>query len=305
MNPSIVLLLVSFILGVVVARSGRFPVQTPSVLGGYIIHVPLPALALLHIHGLSVKPELLAPATMPWIVFGVGAALFLLLYRLKVIDRATAGCLILTAGLGNTSFVGLPMIEAYYGKEALGIGIIADQAGTFLMLSTAGIFLAAKLSSLPHQEQQGSATVAVLRRVLTFPPFIALLTAILLRPLPYPDWFTIVLEKLGASLTPVALVAVGFQVKLSDLKGRWPALTIGLLYKLLLAPALIAGLYLTTLSDPLIARVTVFEAAMGPMITGGIIAIEQDLNRPLASLMLAIGIGLSFLTLPLWFAGMQ
>jgi hypothetical protein len=32
---------------------------------------------------------------------------------------------------------------------------------------------------------------------------------------------------------------------------------------------------------------------------------EQDLNRPLASLMLAVGIALSFLTLPLWYLFMQ
>lgn len=304
MNPSIALLIISFVLGIVMARSGRFPIQTPSVLGGYIIHVPLPALALLHIHNLSVKPELIAPATMPWILFALGAALFLVLYRMNVIDRATAGCLILTAGLGNTSFVGLPMIEAYYGKEALGIGIIADQAGTFLMLSTGGIFLAAKLSARAEGEKTPGA-IDIARRILTFPPFIALLAAILLRPVVYPEWIATVLEKLGATLTPVALVAVGFQVKLSDLKGRMKPLSIGLFYKLALAPAIIAALYLPTLADGMISRVTVFEAAMGPMITGGIVAMEQDLNRPLASLMLAVGIALSFLTLPLWYLFMQ
>jgi predicted permease len=294
------LLIVSFLLGIVMARSGRFPVQTSSVLGGYIIHVPLPALALLHIHKLQVRPELLAPATMPWIVFIAGAAIFLSLYRLNIIDRATAGCLILTAGLGNTSFVGLPMIEAYYGRESLAIGIIADQAGTFLVLSTGGIFLAAKLS-----QRYDAAAKSILYRILTFPPFIALLAAIMLRPIAYPEWITAVLEKLGNTLTPVALVAVGFQVRLRDLKDHLKDLTIGLSYKLLMAPAIIAALYLPALSDAMVAKVTVFEAAMGPMITGGIVAMEQDLNRPLASLMLAVGIALSFLTLPLWYHFMQ
>ena len=45
-------------------------------------------------------------------------------------------------GLGNTSFVGLPMIETYYGSAYLPIGILIDQLGTYLVLSTLGIAVA-------------------------------------------------------------------------------------------------------------------------------------------------------------------
>jgi len=49
-----------------------------------------------------------------------------------------------------------------------------------------------------------------------------------------------------------------------------------------------------------ITRVTLFEAAMGPQIGGAIVAIQHGLNPPLVSLMVGLGISLSFLTLPLW-----
>jgi predicted permease len=49
-----------------------------------------------------------------------------------------------------------------------------------------------------------------------------------------------------------------------------------------------------------VARVTLFEAAMGPQIGGAIVAIQHDLNPPLVSLMVGVGITLSFITLPLW-----
>jgi predicted permease len=47
-------------------------------------------------------------------------------------------------------------------------------------------------------------------------------------------------------------------------------------------------------------RVTIFEAAMAPMITAGIIAVDHDLDPPLVSLLLGVGIPLSFLTLAGW-----
>ena len=49
-----------------------------------------------------------------------------------------------------------------------------------------------------------------------------------------------------------------------------------------------------------VMRVTVFEAAMAPMIGASIVAMDHDLDPPLVTLMLGVGIPLSFLTLPVW-----
>jgi len=46
--------------------------------------------------------------------------------------------------------------------------------------------------------------------------------------------------------------------------------------------------------------VTVFEAAMGPMIGAAIVGIDHELDPPLLTLMVGVGIPLSFLTLPVW-----
>jgi hypothetical protein len=50
----------------------------------------------------------------------------------------------------------------------------------------------------------------------------------------------------------------------------------------------------------MVTRVTVFEAAMGPMITGGIVAMTYGVRPGLAASMLGVGVPVSFLTLPLW-----
>jgi malate permease and related proteins len=48
-------------------------------------------------------------------------------------------------------------------------------------------------------------------------------------------------------------------------------------------------------------QVTVFEAAMAPMIGASIVAMDYDLDPPLLMLMVGIGVPLSFLSLPIWF----
>jgi predicted permease len=232
---------------------------------------------------------------MAWLLFGCSWILFSCVGTLFKLDRKTVGALIVVAGLGNTSFVGLPMIEAYFGKEYLGIGIIADQLGSFMVLSTLGIFVATYYSSGTVSPRQ------MVRKVFMFPPFQALILALVLRPVHFPDWTVTILEKLGGTLTPLALVSVGFQLQFGGMKAIARPLTAGLAFKLLLGPAIIYLLYITLLGvTGTVIEVTVFESAMAPMITAGIIAIDHDLRPQLVGMLVGIGIPLSFVSLHFW-----
>ncbi len=69
----------------------------------------------------------------------------------------------------------------------------------------------------------------------------------------------------------------------------------------MLAPALMLGVAALVFGNTgPVAQVTVFEAAMPPMVLGGILATEQGLDPDLAALMVGLGTPLGFLTLPLW-----
>ena len=293
------LLALCFLLGCGLRASGRFPENAPATFNGFIVHVSLPALTLRYVHAMHLDVSLVWPAVMPWLVFALGAAFFWIIGRIFHLTRATCGGLMLYGSLGNTSFVGLPMIEAFYGNDHVATGLLIDQLGSYLVLSTIGILVAGLYSTT----STGFDLRGACRKCLRFPPFVALFAAILLIPFSYPPEVDALLERLGATLAPLALVSVGFQLRLRQLEGQWLPLGFGLGFKLLLAPTAIWLLYGGVLSHsgPEF-QVTIFEAAMAPMIGASIVAMEHKLNAPLASLMIGIGIPLSFLTLPLWHA---
>ncbi|NUM81886.1 AEC family transporter [bacterium] len=292
---NLILLALCFALGIALRRFKKLPDNATSVLSSFVIHISLPALTLLYIHDLQLNASLLIPLSMAYLFFGLASIFFYFIGRWMKLPPKTIGCLMLTGGLGNTAFVGLPMIESFYGTDAVVIGIIADQAGSFIVLSTFGIITAARYSA------SGISTKEIVKRIILFPPFIALLVAILLMPIPFPEWATFVLTRLGSTLAPMTLLIVGLELRLDHLKGKIPILTVGLFFKLILAPLTLLGFYVWIAGGSgQILQVTIFEAAMPPMIMGAILAMQYDLDRAMATLMIGIGIPVSFLTLPIW-----
>ncbi|MBF0291622.1 MAG: AEC family transporter [Nitrospinae bacterium] len=292
---NLALLAICFGMGVLLRKTERLPENTTAVLNAFIIHVSVPALTILSVHNLKPDAKLIYPILMAWVLFALGVGFYKAASRFHSMSDATLGALILTGAMGNTAFVGLPMIEAFYGKEGLPIGILADQMGTFLVLSTLGIVTAARLSG------SDISNGTIVKRIVLFPPFQSLLAGVLLIPMDFPFWAEDVLSKLGATLPPLALLSVGFALRLSHIRGQEASLAIGLLYKLIVGPAALYLLFIVLLgADGLTAQVTIFEAAMPPMIVGGIVAMEYGLNPRLAALMVGVGIPLSFATLSVW-----
>ena len=291
-----VLLAACMLLGVLLHRSGRLPANAAASLNGFVVHISLPAMTLTYVHGLKLNTNLILPALMAWVMFALGCGFFWLVGRALRFSRATTGGLMLTGGLANTSFIGLPMIETFYGPRFLGLGILIDQLGSYFVLSTLGILVASLYAS-----GRSVSAKAVVRKITLFAPFQAFVLALLLMPLDYPTWLDELLRRLGATLVPIALVSVGYQLQLSLVQGRALALTVGLLFKLVIAPTLILLLFVRWLSgDGQVLNVTVFEAAMAPMIGASIVAIDHELDPPLVTLMVGLGIPLSFVTLPVW-----
>lgn len=289
-----ILIGVFLILGMLFRRLKAFPRDSAQVLNIFVVYVSLPALVLLKVPQLNFTHEVLVAACMPWGMLLLSVVLLLLAARMFHWSRSVTGVLMLIVPLGNTSFMGVPMIQAFYGNEAIPYALIYDQLGSFMVLSTYGSVILALYG------REGSVNVAgVAKRVLLFPPFLALLVALASRPFAYPPVLLHSLENIATTLTPLVMVAIGFQLNLRLRPGLLAPLSYGMAVKLLVAP-LTALLICRVLNlHGMVADVSVLEAGMPPMVTAGALAVTAGLDAELSVAMVGLGIFLSFGTLPL------
>ncbi|MDE2309157.1 MAG: AEC family transporter [Xanthomonadaceae bacterium] len=298
---ALLLLFVCLILGVLVARLAPPPAGTVHGINWWVINVALPALVLELIPRLRFDPQLWFLVAAMWLTFGGAWLLFALLGPRLGWPRPRIGALVLVCGLGNTAYMGYPLVQAMHGKAGLALAVVADQLGAFPVLASAGIVVASLYSGRTPQLR------TIVLRMLTFPAFVALLTGIFVGWLGgWPELLDGVLAPIGATLTPLALFSVGLQFKFHPGQRQATAAGLGLGWKLLLAPLLCWTMGVAAGARGLVLTVGVLQAAMAPMVSAAILADEYDLEPALANTVLGAGIVLSLVTVPLanlWLGG--
>jgi len=293
----LLLIPVCIITGILLVRIKSFPENAHKVINSLIVYVCLPALTLLYIPQIKIGVDVIFPAIIMWIVFLLSVAFFVLLEKIFKWDRKNTGALILTAGLANTSFVGFPVLMALFGEEGLKIGVIIDQVGSFLVLSTFGVIVASVCSSGTYSLKKISLDI------IRYPSFIAMIISVILilAGFRHTDITRSVLQKLGSPVIILALISVGMQIKIKFNDNEFKEIFLGLSYKLILAPLAIYLIAVFLQLKGLVFQVSLIESAMPPMVMGSVLAVQFNLNPKLANLMVGIGIPLSFLTLSLWY----
>ena len=281
-------------IGMALKRIPNFPDESGKVLNLFVIYISLPALVLLKIPELIFSKNLLVPALMPWAMLLFSCALILILSRLLQWERATTGCLLLLIPLGNTSFLGIPMVKAFFGEQAIPYALLYDQLGSFLALATYGSLILA----LYGTGNSKPTLKMVVKKVISFPPLIALVLAFLLKAFPYPPVAEGLLKILASTVVPLVMVAVGFQLTLRLERKVIVPLSLGLSIKLIVAP--VAAFFACKIIglEGEAVQVSIFEAGMPPMVSAGALAIMANLSPSLTAALVGAGIVLSFATLP-------
>lgn len=287
-------MLVALAAGWLCRRFDAFPEDGAEALNRFVLWICLPALVLARVPGLALRAELLALAVAPWVVSALVAALVLLLARMLDWPRRVTGCLLLLAVLGNTSFLGFPLVSALRGAEFVPLAAVYDQFGTFMLVSSYGLWV---IATYGGGARPGWRTI--LRRVATFPPFLALVVALLL-PAQLPAPLLAICEALAAPLLPLVAFALGLKLRLRLPAGRWTPLAAGLGLKLIAMPAACWLLLALLPVSHAVRDVAVLEAAMPPMFTAAALAIAADLEPELSAALVGYGLILGLLTVSAW-----
>lgn len=281
-------------IGALFRRLTVFPRQTDQALNMFALYVALPAVILIKVPQINFSTEMIIPATIPWLMLILSAFLIIWASRSMHWSREITGVLLLVVPLGNTSFMGVPMVTAFFGEQGLPNLIIYDQAGTMLILAVFGSVILSIYGSdtkinIPR----------IITRALLFPPTLALFAGLSLHGVTYPPFIQKTLLNLGAMLTPLVMTAIGFQLKARLSPVILKPLGMGLAVKLAIAPLsafLICRLFGL---EGLAANVSIFEAGMPPMVTSGALAMAAGMAPELAAATISLGMIVSFASLPL------
>ena len=293
-NFVLIIALITF--GMLLKRLRTLPENTSEVLNLFVIYVSLPALVMLKVPLLRFSDQLLAAVIMPWVMLAFSAGLVLLLAKKLHWSKDVLGALLLVVPMGNTAFLGIPLVESFFGEQAVMYALMYDQFGSFFIFSLYGSLVLVLFS----QNKESISIKPIIKKIVTFPPFISLLIALLLTQVTLPQTYFDFFDPIATTLIPVVMIALGYQLQLKLSANQLSPLIAGLTIKMIFAPIVALTIFMLLGLKGEVYDVTVFEAAMPPMISAGALAIMANLAPRLTAAIVAYGILISFITLPLW-----
>jgi predicted permease len=280
-------IIVLMLIGMVLQKADA-PADFAKSLNFFVIYVSLPATVLIQVPKIHLDLSALGVILIPWILLPIVVAIVIAMTKNH--PPHVRAALLLVMPLGNTSFVGIPIIHTLLGEEAIPYVLMYDQFGTFLMLSLYGAAVIARYETGSFHKR------LILKKLLLFPPFIVLIIALCFGEMPvsvHPY-----LQLLSSTLVPLALVSVGASMRFGG-DVDYPLFTKALALKLIVMPLLAFGALLAVGVEPLALKTAVLESGMPSMITAGALAIASGFAPALSAALVGYGIIAALVTLPL------
>lgn len=269
------------------------------IVNTWVIYVGLPSIALLYIPKIEWNLAYLFTAILPLILFGLSYLFFNIINIWLKYSRRTVVTLSIVSGLSNTSFVGFPLIITYFGAEFLKVGIVSDQV-TFFTLSTIGVLLAAGTRSVFATKREKAQFIT--KRLITFPPFIACVFALLFGKYILSDELNSFYSALAATVSPMAIFSIGMQLKFKNLDKEIKAIGLSLFFKLLLGPLCLLIITLLFNLHGEFYQVSVFEMAMPCLVASSIIIEKFGLNIKLSNTIIGLSIIIGLFLSYIWYS---
>lgn len=300
-------------IGVLCRRFRLLPQHAPATLDKFAIVVCLPAFAIVRLQDIELSRNVIVPVAVAWAQLIIAAALVLEVGRWRGWSDRTVGTLLLVVPLGNTSFVGLPLVESLLGADRVAPAVLYDQLGTFLALTTYGSFIVARYGDARVDEADagvrsvvdtGSPPVprpaAVIRSVVSFPPFLGMVAGLTLHSVTLPEPIAEVLGRLGGALVPVVLVSIGMRITVPRSSRILEPTIVALSIRMALMPALVFAFAAAIGGHGPTWDAVRLESAMPAMISAGVMATEAGLDEELVGAVVGVGLLVGLVTVWAW-----
>jgi predicted permease len=209
--------------------------------------------------------------------------------------KPTQGSFLLAMMLGNTAFLGFPIVLSLIGEQYFAWALFYDLSIS-LGVHIFGVALAAYYGTAPKIKGLKGSILTVLKN----PALWAFAIGLVVRILPLPPQTDKVLQTGAWTVITLFLIMIGIQLsKLSSLQNLKQGLTC-LAIKMLLTPLVVGtGLMFFGITGPP-RLLLVLLMGMPPAFITTLFAEKYGLDRDLAVTTVAIGCGAVLFTIPIW-----
>jgi predicted permease len=308
------------LLGWVLGR--LLPKRVPTLIGQFLFWIGVPVSIITFLRGADLSGAIWIAPVMAWIaiLLGAGLAWIWIQFKLKgglgVVShqqsssliplnqlsgasveswsKPAQGSFLLSAMVGNTGYLGFPVILALVGQKYFGWALFYDMLGSAIGAYGLGVVVAARFGT------QVKSIWQLVRAILYNPALWSLGLGLGFRQIPLPEVAERSLQGFAWSVIALSLILIGMRLSQLDSWNRLGQVSVSLGIKMLLVP-LVLGIVLVQLGITGAPQlVIVLQMGMPPAFATLVLAEVFDLERDFAVTALAVGsIGL-LLTLPIW-----
>lgn len=268
-------------------------------LNNIVVHIAMPSTIFLTIMknvSPADLPQFLKLPVLIFLTFVICGFIGYLIGRLLKLNKESLGGLILVCALGNTGFLGYPVIYGFYGTEGLTRAIFCDIGSVFASLLF-GTYVGLKFGN-------ENSNNSIIYELLKFPPLITGILGIVLvffgfNVDSFPGFIIKTLGYLSNATIPLIMLSLG--LSLSPKSARFGAIygVIASMVRMGIAPLLVFALSTIFLIDGLEKNVLILESAMPSAMMSLVFAVMYELDVKLVASACFITTVVSLFILPL------
>lgn len=280
----------------------KLPEVAPTYLGKFLFWVGVPVGIVAFLRGADLSGSIWIAPAAAWVAILLGAALawaWIEIENKRNPSRLTAskpaqGSFLLAAMVGNTGYLGFPVILTLVGDKYFAWALFYDMLGTLFGAYGLGVVLAARFGTGTQNHWQLAAVL------LQNPAIWAFGFGLILRNVALPVLAEELLQAFAWFSLALALVLIGMRLSRLSSWGSLQPAAISLGIKMLIVPLVLgAGLpYLGITGPPHLA--IVLQMAMPPAFATLVLAEAFHLDHDLTVTALAAGSIGFLLILPMW-----
>lgn len=261
----------------------------------FIIYFSLPAIVFSKIYPLELNEKILGLILMFIGFILLNLFLAYLIGKAMKLNRLLLATFMIMATFGNTSFIGFSYIDAFYGQDYIVYGLIYDLFGSFLLLVSLGMFIITWGSGRKNNVK------SIFKSIFLFPPTLMFFITVFSKNFEVPNFLLLTSQTLGATLVPIAMIAIGMKLELKHIFVRFHIVSMAMILKMVIVPIIVLlGFQVFYNIDETWIKVTIIEVAMPPMTMATVLAIKGGLDEKVAINSLVLGVLCSLLTITLY-----